>query len=93
MRQFAVVLLLISLVSSSCRKLMAQTPQANELVSKIKQELTKNEGTFAIAFKDAITGEQILINEREKFHAASTMKDAGHDRGIQTGRGTQIQPH
>ena len=74
MRQFAVVLLLISLVSNSCTKLMAQTPQANELVSKIKQELAKNEGTFAIAFKDALTGEQILINEREKFHAASTMK-------------------
>lgn len=40
----------------------------------IRKELGSQPGTFAVAFKDAATGHQILINERERFHAASTMK-------------------
>ncbi len=36
--------------------------------------LNKENGTFAVAFKDLQTGDQILINEKEVFHAASTMK-------------------
>jgi beta-lactamase class A len=31
-------------------------------------------GTFAVAFHDLQTGEEVLINEHESFHAASTMK-------------------
>ena len=41
---------------------------------EIKQELAKQPGTYAIAFKDLTTGETLLINEKESFHAASTMK-------------------
>jgi beta-lactamase class A len=74
MRQFAIALLLTLLVSTPNTRLAAQTPDASDLIGKIKNELAKNEGTFAIAFKDAASGEEILINEREKFHAASTMK-------------------
>lgn len=55
-------------------RLAAQAPDAGSLVQKIQEELKKNTGTFAVAFKDATTGEQILINDRERFHAASTMK-------------------
>lgn len=32
------------------------------------------QGKFAIAFKDLYTGETFFLNERETFHAASTMK-------------------
>jgi len=45
-----------------------------KLKSDIITELGKTDGDFAIAFKDLTTGEQILINEKEVFHAASTMK-------------------
>lgn len=45
-----------------------------ELKAQIQAELTKNKGVFAVAFKDLSDGEEILINERINFHAASTMK-------------------
>ena len=51
-----------------------QASDATELKRKIEEELAKNKGTFALAFKDGSTGEQLLIHEREYFHAASTMK-------------------
>ena len=41
---------------------------------QISTELEKNKGSFAVAFKDLTTGEELLINEHELFHAASTMK-------------------
>ncbi|OKL42047.1 serine hydrolase [Pontibacter flavimaris] len=44
------------------------------LRQQITEELEKQEGTFAVAFKDMATGEELLLNERESFHAASTMK-------------------
>ncbi|MBX2946621.1 MAG: serine hydrolase [Cyclobacteriaceae bacterium] len=44
------------------------------LKEQIKNELGKNEGTFAVAFKDLQTGDTLLINARQNFHAASTMK-------------------
>lgn len=40
----------------------------------ITQALAGQQGTFAVAFKDLSTGEEIFINERMPFHAASTMK-------------------
>ena len=45
-----------------------------KLKREIKGELGKQEGTFAVAFKNIKTGEELLLNERETFHAASTMK-------------------
>ncbi|WP_395807152.1 serine hydrolase [Daejeonella sp.] len=46
----------------------------NNLKKKISSELTKNKGTFAVAYKDLSSGEELLINEKISFHAASTMK-------------------
>ena len=44
------------------------------LKEQIKAEFAKQKGTFALAFKNIQTGEEILINEKISFHAASTMK-------------------
>jgi beta-lactamase class A len=45
-----------------------------QLTEAIKDSLAKQEGSFAVAFKDLSTGSQLFINEHEAFHAASTMK-------------------
>lgn len=44
------------------------------LKHEINNVLSKQKGTFAVAFKDLSTGKELLINEEEDFHAASTMK-------------------
>jgi beta-lactamase class A len=44
------------------------------IVDKIQDVLQQEKGTFAVAFKNLDTGEEILINGHEMFHAASTMK-------------------
>lgn len=50
-------------------------PSALETLKlEIEKELSQNEGTFAVAFKDLQTGDTLFINARETFHAASTMK-------------------
>lgn len=36
--------------------------------------MSGQEGDFAVAFKDLSSGETLFINEKETFHAASTMK-------------------
>ncbi|GAB3950258.1 hypothetical protein GCM10028805_27930 [Spirosoma harenae] len=46
----------------------------SELRRQVEQEFQKQPGVFAVAFKDLTTGEELLIREREFFHAASTMK-------------------
>ncbi len=46
----------------------------NILKQEIENVLSKEKGEFAVAFKDMSTGRQLLINEQEEFHAASTMK-------------------
>lgn len=51
-----------------------QKPTLEELKKNIVGELSKAEGDFAVAFKDLNTGETLFINEKEVFHAASTMK-------------------
>ncbi len=45
-----------------------------ELKLNIITELAKQQGISAVAFKDLSTGNEILFNEHESFHAASTMK-------------------
>ena len=53
----------------------AQTKQAmKNLKQQINQVLSQQKGTFAVAFKDLSSGKELLINARENFHAASTMK-------------------
>lgn len=41
---------------------------------RIDSVLHSSSGTFGIAFKDLRSGAQLSVNERETFHAASTMK-------------------
>jgi beta-lactamase class A len=45
-----------------------------KIQDNIVHEFTHGKGTFALAWKDIQTGEQILINADSFFHAASTMK-------------------
>lgn len=45
-----------------------------KLESKIRQTLAEQEGVFAVAFTDLSTGRSLAINDRDSFHAASTMK-------------------
>lgn len=46
----------------------------NALQTRVEKELSTVKGEFAVAFENLSTGEQLLINSRERFHAASTMK-------------------
>ncbi len=46
----------------------------DKLQQQVLQELSKANGLFAVAFKDLATGQTVLINEKQSFHAASTMK-------------------
>src|SRR5436189_3991450 len=64
-------LFLILFILSSCAE---QKIAMRSLKENIYQELSKQEGTFAIAFKDLSTGKELLINDTVTFHAASTMK-------------------
>jgi len=58
-----------------CTSLLFSCQSASDrLKEQIEKELAQQPGTFAVAFKDLSTGQQILIHERENFHAASTMK-------------------
>lgn len=44
------------------------------LKEEVNKTLAGQEGVFAVAFKDLTSGETLMINEHEPFHAASTMK-------------------
>ena len=45
-----------------------------QLKQQIQASLHGQAAVYAVAFKDLSTGEELLINEQEIFHAASTMK-------------------
>jgi beta-lactamase class A len=60
--------ILTMLLSCQCHK------REHQLTTEINAEFSKQKGNFAVAFKDLTTGEEFFINERESFHAASTMK-------------------
>jgi beta-lactamase class A len=63
----AAAIVLISSCTSSKKALRT-------LQSDIEKELSGKKGTFAVAFKDLKTGREIKINDKETYHAASTMK-------------------
>src|SRR5688572_17106038 len=65
------ILLTISAMISSPKTHLSNPEQ---LKDQIMAEFAKQKGTFALAFKNLQTGEEILINEKINFHAASTMK-------------------
>ena len=64
------VLILIGLSLGSCDKKI----DYNILEKKIVSEFNDETGNFALAFKNLDDGKEILINENEIFHAASTIK-------------------
>lgn len=49
-------------------------PSGDILINKVKGLFAGQQGVFAMAFQDVQTGETLLINDHEVFHAASTMK-------------------
>ncbi|MEL0008382.1 MAG: serine hydrolase [Flammeovirgaceae bacterium] len=51
-----------------------QTKHYDSLEERIVRLINSEKGEFAVAYKNLNTGETILINENEEFHAASTMK-------------------
>lgn len=51
-----------------------QGPSLDDLRESIEKEFNAEEGTFALAYHNVSTGEELLINADESFHAASTMK-------------------
>ena len=54
--------------------ILAQKLSIENLKLAIEAKLKTVEGEFAVAFKDLQTGKTLFINEKEDFHAASTMK-------------------
>lgn len=63
-----VLLIFVFLSMAACRS------DEDKLIRSIREELETVPGTFAVAFEDINSDRRILINERETFHAASTMK-------------------
>ena len=53
---------------------MTQKDSLIELRSKILSTLELDKAVFGVVFRDLQTGQEILVNEKENFHAASTMK-------------------
>ncbi|MFN8347297.1 MAG: serine hydrolase [Spirosomataceae bacterium] len=53
---------------------LAQKPSLENLKDSIVRKLKTVEGDFGIAFKNLQTGQTLFFNEKENFHAASTMK-------------------
>ena len=68
----AKMLLFLSISIMTASLTLAQN-DIQQLKEQIRSGIS-NQGVIAVAFKDLSTGELILINELEYFHAASTMK-------------------
>ena len=67
----ATALFLMTFIISSCAE---QKIAMRSLEGNIRRELSKQQGTFAVAFKDLSTGKELFINDTVTYHAASTMK-------------------
>ena len=64
-----------SLVATAALLLTFCAPRPADFASAVDRILAKHGGqTIAVAYHDLATGETFLRNEREVFHAASTMK-------------------
>ncbi len=59
------------ILTQACRQ---NEDPMQELTQKIAERLAIPNAHFGIAFKDIQSGETIYVNEKEHFHAASTMK-------------------
>jgi len=69
-------LLILLLFCMSITNIHAQRKEQRKqhLIQEIQRLFAAEEGVFALAFKDLNTGDTIYWNEKELFHAASTMK-------------------
>jgi beta-lactamase class A len=61
------------IISSQFACMIKKTPMAG-LEFEIEKKLFIDSAHFGVAFKNGQTGETLLMNEKESFHAASTMK-------------------
>ncbi|MCK9409130.1 MAG: serine hydrolase [Bacteriovoracaceae bacterium] len=68
MKLFTLVLTLSTIMIAQPQKNIATLQNAVDSILKNRQ------GRFALVFSDLQTGEKFFLNEREQFHAASTMK-------------------
>ena len=66
--------MITSLLISFAAVSFMSSPPDSSLKAQINKEFSTVKGSFALAFKDLQTGQEMLINDRETFHAASTMK-------------------
>jgi beta-lactamase class A len=72
MKRLTIILLLVAGINQVQAQVRKDT---NNLHAAILAEFAKQPtGKFALAFKDLSSNQQLYINERETFHAASTMK-------------------
>ncbi len=69
MRQAIIPLVISVLCLTACK-----APQKASLETILKDHMAKGQGIFALSYLHLDTGEEIHINEKERFHAASTMK-------------------
>jgi beta-lactamase class A len=68
-----IVIVIFFVITSSA--IFSQSKHSMKILKKeIEKILNKQEGTFAVAFKNLSTGKELLIHADENFHAASTMK-------------------
>lgn len=73
MRYMNFVFLATMLLSSGCSD--APADPLTELEGRVRTELARSPGTFAVAFQDLEDPDRrLLINDTVRFHAASTMK-------------------
>lgn len=70
----AVVIAICAMLNLPSALVAQQKRSTMEIKDEITAILTKEQGVFAVAFRDMQTGEELLINAHENFHAASTMK-------------------
>ncbi|MBU3743440.1 MAG: serine hydrolase [Sediminibacterium sp.] len=68
------LLLLILMVYTITMKAQGIEERKTQLKAGIQQLLQTQQGTIAIAYKDLRNGDTLFWNEKEMFHAASTMK-------------------
>ncbi len=66
-------LLILSLFLLSLQT-KGQKQSLDSLKAAIQNRMSSVEGAYAVAFKDLKTGKTLAINEKQNFHAASTMK-------------------
>lgn len=71
MKRIRFLLLLMTMIETATAQSRLSPEQ---LMQQVKDTLALQKGFFAVAFRDLSTGETLLWNEHESFHAASTMK-------------------